>query len=48
VREEDPFFPTGAVLVDLEWVDANLGLEERSGCRATRKSEVVGLDEIKV
>ena len=29
--EEEPLFPTGPVLVDLEWVDADLGPEERGG-----------------
>jgi hypothetical protein len=27
--EEEPLFPTGAVLFDFEWVDANPGVEER-------------------
>ena len=29
--DEEPLFPTGAVLVDFEWVDANPGVEERGG-----------------
>ena len=31
MSEEEPLFPTGSVLVDLEWVDADLGLEEGGG-----------------
>ena len=41
VPEEEPFFPTGSVLVDLEWVDANLGLEERGGGCAVWESGMV-------
>jgi len=41
MREEEPFFPTGAVLVDLERFDANLGLEEGGGSRAARRRDGV-------
>ena len=41
MRKEEPLLPTGTVIVDLEGVDANLGLEERGGSRAARKCEGV-------
>jgi hypothetical protein len=34
MREFGPFFPTGAVLVDLKRVDVNLGFEEGCGGRS--------------
>jgi hypothetical protein len=34
MRESEPFFPAGAVLVDLKRVDATLGFEEGCGSRA--------------
>ena len=41
MREFGPFFPTGAVLVDLPRVDANLGFEEGCGSRAVEEREGV-------
>jgi hypothetical protein len=41
MREHEPFFPTGIVLVDLERVGANLGFEERVGNRIAEKREGV-------
>ena len=41
MSDEDPFFPTAAVLVDLERVDANLGLEEGGGSCAVGEREGV-------
>jgi hypothetical protein len=37
--EEEPLFPTGPVVVDLERVDADLGLEERGGRGVVGKRE---------
>jgi hypothetical protein len=39
VREHEPFFSAGTVLVDLERVDANLGFEEGGGNRTTGERE---------
>jgi hypothetical protein len=41
VVDEEPFFPTGTVVVDLEGVDANLGLEEGSGILAVGERDGV-------
>ena len=39
MREHEPFFSAGTVLVDLERVDANPGFEEGGGNRATGERE---------
>lgn len=41
MQDSGPFFPAGAVLVDLKRVDANLGFEERCGSRAVGEREGV-------
>lgn len=41
VRDEEPFFPAGAVLGDLERVNADLGLEEWSGSWAAGEGDGV-------
>ena len=41
VVDEEPFFPAGAVVSDLERVDANLGFEEGSGSEAVGKRDGV-------
>ena len=39
--EEEPFFPTGSVLVDIERIDADLGLEEGGGRGAVGEGKMV-------
>lgn len=37
VSDDDLIFPTSTVLVDSDWVDADLGLEEGAGNRVVGK-----------